>query len=100
MTDHSPIIESAAKAMFTRCLIGHSWEKEPEGHKAGWRLDARDALASLAQHRDDIAQVMNQQDGAYQGRVSPSWEGLSEAGKAFYRSQVDAVLAFITGNES
>ena len=44
---------------------------------------------------DGLANAMNQADGAAQGRVSPSWEVLSPAGKAFYRAQVETVRAYL-----
>ena len=59
--------------------------------KAGsWRGVARDALVSLAQHRDDIARVLSTQTTC-DGQPHPS--------ELHYR-QADAVLAYLAGEGS
>lgn len=90
MTDQTPV-EAAARAMFERGMSGR-WEDEPEEHKNGWRSDAADALASLAQHRDDIARVMADAVGDGED-FRAGHPGIV----AEYTAQTDAVLAYLTG---
>jgi len=63
-----------------------------------WIDVARAVFGSIDE--DELAQVMNAADGRFQGRISPSWEALSEEGRTFYRFQVEAVKAWLTGGWS
>ncbi len=56
---------------------------------------AQRALASLAQHRDDIARVIQSCDAN-----SEPWDDLHGYAREAFRRRADAVLAYLTGEVS
>lgn len=91
MTAQTPISRA------THSLSEYLNDQAPVGEEryAGPARAALTAALTDPDIRVGMAQVMNQQDGAYQGRVSPSWEGLSENGKEFYLGHIDALTTYL-----
>lgn len=93
-------VERAGRAIWEHDN-GHTAWPPRDPMEIGPAEDAgRAALAAALSDPDDaLAQAMNIADGRFQGRVSPSWEALSAAGKRFYRFQVAAIRTHMLGGE-
>lgn len=93
-------IETAAEAIqageFSRKETLRTWEQTNERTREMYRDEARDALASLAEHRENIGREVHRAWCCTELYGVPDGHDLSDEDRAV----TDAVLAYLTGEAS